>query len=104
MNADSRLGFNTMYETVAASQSDQVIGPTGGAGDLLERVIVTVSTSGATGICSIKDGSGTAIPLVAASTPIGVYSIEIGAASNAGAWKITTGAAATAIAVGRFTK
>lgn len=103
MNADQRLGFNTMYETVAASQTDQVLGSAGATGDLLETIIVTVSTSGATGIASLKDGAGSSIPLVAASTPIGVYSIAIGAKSSGGAWKVTTGAAATAIAVGRFT-
>jgi hypothetical protein len=98
----AREDFNTMYETVAASQSDQVAGPTGAVGDLLERVIVTVATA-ATGTCSIKDGSGSAIPLTAANTPIGVYSVVIGARSSGGAWKVTTGAGATAIAVGKFT-
>lgn len=100
--SNSRLDFNTMYETVAASQTDQVIGPTGAAGDLLERVVVTVATS-ATGTCSIKDGSGSAIPLTAANTPIGCYIVELGIRSTGGSWKVTTGAGATAIAVGKFT-
>jgi hypothetical protein len=102
MNADKRLGFNTDYETVAASQSDQVIGSTNaGSGDLLERLVVSVATS-ATGTVSIKDGSGSAIVITAANTPIGVYSVDIGAVSTNGAWKVTTGAGATAIAIGRF--
>lgn len=106
MSADHRLGYNTMYEAVAVSQTDQVIGLTGKAGDLLERIIVTVATS-ATGTVSIKDGAaGSAIPITAANTPIGVYSVIIGAraatAANGG-WRITTGAGATAIAVGNFT-
>ena len=96
-----RFDFNTMYETVAASQSDQVLGVTGATGDLLERLIVTVATA-ASGTVSIKDGSGSAIPITAANTPIGVYSVEIGARSSAGAWKVTTGAGATVIAVGEF--
>lgn len=96
-----RFDFNTMYETVAASQTDQVIGPTGAAGDLLEKIIVTVATA-ATGTVSIKDGSGSAIPITAANTPIGVYSVLIGARSSDGAWKVTTGAGATVIAVGQF--
>lgn len=96
-----RLEFNTMYGTVAASQTDQVIGPTGAKGDLLEQVIVTVGTA-ATSTVSLKDGSGSSIPLVAANTPIGVYSITIGARTSDGAWKVTTGAGATAIAVGKF--
>lgn len=106
MNADQRLGFNTMYETVAASQSDQVIGATGAIGDLLERLVVTVATA-ATGTVSIKDGSGgSSIPITAANTPIGVYTVELGMkASTAanGGWRVTTGAGATVVAVGRFT-
>lgn len=91
----------TDYEAVAASQTDQVMGATGAAGDVLERLIVSVATS-ATGTCSIKDGGGSAITITAANTPIGVYSILVGARSTAGAWKVTTGAGATVLAVGRF--
>lgn len=102
--SDDRYGFNTNYEAVAASQSDQVMGAAGAVGHLLERVIITVATA-ATGTCSIKDGNGSAIPLTAANTPIGVYIVEIGArcsATTTPGWKITTGAGATAIGVGRF--
>jgi hypothetical protein len=101
MNADKRLGFNTMYEAVAASQSDQVLGTSGAVGDLLENLIVSVATA-ATGTCSIKDGSGSAIVITAANTPIGVYSVKLGAKTTSGAWKVTTGAGATALAIGRF--
>lgn len=94
------------YETVAVSQTDQVLGATGARGDLLDRVIISVATS-ASGTCSIKDGSaGAAIPLTPANTPIGVYTVELGLRSSAasnGGWRITTGAGATAIASGRFT-
>lgn len=93
---------HTDYEAVAISQTDQVLGPTGAAGDVLERLIVSVATS-ATGTVSIKDGSGSAIVITAANTPIGVYSVAIGARSTGGAWKVTTGAGATVLAVGRFT-
>lgn len=96
-----RIG-GTEYETVAASQTDQVLGGTGAAGDFLGRLIVSVTTAGATGIASIKDGAGSAISLVPASTPIGVYVIELGIRSTGGAWKVTTGAAATAVAIGSF--
>lgn len=102
MAGSQRYDFNTMYETVAVSQSDQVIGGSGAVGDLLERVVVSVATA-ATGTCSIKDGSGSAIPLTAANTPIGVYTVDLGIRSSSGAWKITTGAGATAIAIGKFT-
>lgn len=95
------------YEPVAAGQALQVLGPTGNQGDILDRLIVTVATA-ATGTCSIRDGAGGAdIPITAANTPIGVYSVPIGARAIAaapnGGWRVTTGAGATALAVGRFT-
>lgn len=94
--------YTTDYETVAASQTDQALGPVGAIGDILQRLIITVATS-ATGTVSIKDGAGSAIAITAANTPIGVYHVEIGARSRAGAWKVTTGAGATVVAVGAFT-
>jgi len=93
--------FGTFYETVAASQTAQVLGVTGAAGDTLMRLIVTVSIS-LTGTVSLLDGA-TSYPLLPASLPLGVYSIEINAVSVNGAWKITTGAGATVLAVGNFT-
>lgn len=94
-------GPNDM-ETVAASQTDQALGATGAAGDYLKRLIVTVATA-ATAACSIKDGSGSAIPITAANTPIGVYVIELHRESAAGAWSVTTAAGVSVIAVGKFT-
>lgn len=98
------MGFlnGLAYEAVAASQTDQALGPNGKVGDVLHNLIVSVDTA-ATGTVSIKDGSGSAIVITAANTPIGVYSVNIGAASVSGGWKVTTGAGATVLAVGRFT-
>ena len=93
--------FGTFYETVAASQTAQVLGVTGGVGDTLQRLIITVGTA-LTGTVALLDGA-TSYAITAASTPIGVYQIEIGAVSVNGAWKITTGAGATVMAVGNFT-
>ena len=93
--------FGTFYETVAASQTAQVLGTTGAAGDTLMRLIITVGTA-LTGTVALIDGS-TSYALTAASTPIGVYTVEINAVSVNGAWKITTGAGATVLAVGNFT-
>lgn len=92
------------YETVAASQSDQALGATGAAGDWLQRLIITVGTA-ATAAVSIKDGSGSAIPILPNSPGggIGVYVVEIEMKSLSGAWKVTTGAGSTVVAVGEFT-
>lgn len=92
--------YRYAYETIAASQTAQVLGGTGATGDYLHRLIITVSTS-ATSTVTLLDNS-TSIVLTAANTPIGVYSVEVNAASASGAWKITTGAGASVIAVGIF--
>jgi len=93
--------FGTFYETVAASQTAQVLGTTGAAGDTLMRLVVTVGVS-LTGTVALLDGA-TSYTLLPASLPVGVYTIEINAVSVNGAWKITTGAGATVLAVGNFT-
>ena len=92
------------YETVAASQTDQVLGAAGAAGDYLARLILVVTTA-ATAATSIKDGAGSAIAVFPNSPGggIGTYVLNIGMRSTAGAWKVTTGAGVQAIAVGRFT-
>ena len=92
--------FGTFYETVAASQTAQVLGVTGGTGDTLMRLIITVGTA-ATSTVALLDNA-TSYAIMAANTPIGVYTIEINAVSVSGAWKITTGAGATVMAVGNF--
>jgi hypothetical protein len=89
------------YETIAASQTAQPLGTTGAKGDYLHRLIVTV-TATATSTVTLIDNA-TSIVIVAATTPVGIYSIEFNAASVSGAWKVTTGAGATVIAVGNFT-
>jgi len=89
------------YETVAASQTAQVLGGTGAVGDYLHRIVVTVTTTG-TSTLSVIDGSTTVLTM-AANTPVGVYSLEINAAAAIGPWKITTGAGVTVMAVGFFT-
>ena len=93
-----------MYETVAVSQTDQVLGTSGSAGDHLARLIITVSTA-ATAATSIKDGDGSVISIIANSpgNGIGVYVVELGIDSTTGPWKVTTGAGSTVIAIGRFT-
>ena len=100
------MPYRTDYEAVGASQTGQALGPTGHVGDILDRLIVTVATA-ATGTVSLADGDGAAIPITAVDTPIGVYSVPIGArARNATTpgWKVTTGAGASVLAVGRFAR
>lgn len=92
------------YETVAASQSNQVLGATGAAGDYLDRLVIVVSTA-ATAQVQIKDGSNAAITVLPNSPGggIGTYVIQLGLRSTTGAWQVTTGAGASVIACGSFT-
>lgn len=99
-------GGGDEWETVAASATDQVLGPTGAVGDYLASLLI-VPASTSPGAVSIKDGSGTAIPvftggpssvsnLVPFPAPLGIKSVS-------GAWKITTGSSVSVIASGNFT-
>jgi len=88
------------YETIAASQTAQVLGTTGSVGDFISRLIITVGTA-ATSTVALLD-SATSIPIMAANTPIGVYVVELGMRSVEGPWKVTTGAGVTVVAVGAF--
>ena len=100
-------GINTpyayQYEHVAASQTAQVLGGTGAAGDYIHRLACTVSTA-ATGTVSILDGASFSHLLLPAlpGAGIGQYDIELNVRSRNGAWKITTGAGVEVLAVGIF--
>ena len=91
------------YETVAASQTAQVLGGDGAVGDYIDRLIIVVATA-ATGTVALLDLT-TSISIMPASPGggIGVYTVELKMTSKKGAWSITTGAGASVIAVGRFT-
>lgn len=91
------------YETVAASQTAQVLGGNGNRGDYLESIVI-VPTTTAAGTVTIIDGStsivvyntGTLADLSTIVIPLNIFSVT-------GPWKVTTGANVAVIAVGRFT-
>lgn len=90
------------YETVAASQTAQVLGGSGATGDYLHRLIISNVTVATASVTLLDGATSIVIQTGAAGLVAGVYSIDIGAASASGPWKITTGAGATVIAVGIF--
>jgi len=94
------------YETLAASQTLQVLGATGAVGDFLAGILV-IPASTSPGAISIKDGSGSAITVFAGGansvSSIAPFAIPLGFKSTSGGWQITTGANLSAIAVGDFT-
>jgi hypothetical protein len=83
-----------------------VIGPTGAAGDFIEGVLIIPAVVGcgavtlldnATTVMAFAGGGTTALP------DVKPFWIQLGIKSASGAWKITTGANVSVIAVGRFT-
>lgn len=93
------------YETVAASQTAQVLGATGATGDYLAGVLVVpASTSpgnviildNATSITVFTGGASSVSNLVPFLIPLGIKSVS-------GAWKVTTGANVSCIGIGNFT-
>lgn len=95
-------GYGYQYETVAVSQTAQVLGTAGAKGDYLHRLIINVITVASADV-TIKDGSTSIVICTAASEVIGVKTIEVNLSSANGAWAVTTGAGATVIGVGIFT-
>lgn len=93
------------YETVAASQTNQVLGGTGAAGDYLAGILVVPATT-SPGLIQIADGGGSAITVFAGGAnsvgSLAPFAIPVGAISKNGAWKVTTGANVSVIAVGSF--
>lgn len=93
------------YETVAASQTAQVLGPTGATGDYINGILVIPATTSpgnvllldnATSITVFAGGASSVTTLIPFFIPLGVVSVS-------GAWSITTGANVSCIAVGNFT-
>jgi hypothetical protein len=90
------------YETVAAGQTAQVLGGVGAIGDVIERVIIVPATA-APGVVTLLDNA-VSIPLYVggASQPLVPIVVQVGAKSVSGAWKVTTGANVSVVAVGQF--
>lgn len=91
------------YETVAASQTAQVMGANGAVGDYLSHVVFQPATVGA-GTSSVLDGAVVVFTYTAGTlTDLRPITFVGGPKSVSGAWKITTGANMTATAFGNFT-
>lgn len=97
-------GVDTEYETVAASQTAQVLGGSGTTGDYLGGLLV-IPASTSPGAVTILDNA-TAIPVfVGGATSVSnlvPFFVPIQARSVSGPWKVTTGASVSVIATGNF--
>lgn len=92
------------YETVAASQTAQVLGTTGHVGDYIAGILVIPATTSpgnvllldnATSITVFAGGASSVSNLVPFFIPLGMLSVS-------GAWKITTGSNVSCIGIGTF--
>lgn len=93
------------YETVAASQTSQIMGTAGAKGDYIEGLLVVpASTSpgavtlidGTTSITVFAGGASSLTTLIPFYIPLGINSV------GANGWSITTGASLSLIAMGKF--
>jgi hypothetical protein len=93
------------YETVAASQTAQVLGGAGLVGDYLAGVLVVPATTSPGNVIIIDNATSITIFTGGASSVSNLvpFFIPVGAKSVSGAWKVTTGANVSVVAVGSFT-
>jgi len=94
------------WETVAAGQTDKVLGVTGAAADYLYGLLI-VPANTSPGAVSIKDGGGSAITVftggASSVSNLVPFFVPLGIKSIAGPWKVTTGADVSVIGIGNFT-
>lgn len=99
------IDANWHYETVAASQTAQVLGPTGALGDYLSGLLVIPATT-SPGNVLILDNATSITVFAGGASSVGSlipFFIPIGARSVSGAWKVTTGSNVSVMAIGNFT-
>lgn len=102
----ARASGNFAYETVAASQTAQVMGATGAIGDYIDSILV-IPALVACGVVTLLDGA-TSIPVFVGGGTTALadakpFLIPLKLTSVVGAWKITTGASVSCIGIGVFT-
>lgn len=102
LNSICRIEFQWEYEDVAASQTDQVMGATGAAGDLLHALKCATSAA-SVGTVTVKDGSGSSFTIFLAQGAAAILdSPALDWVSVNGAWSVTTGTNTTCRVSGRF--
>jgi len=102
---DAYMNGEIEYETVAASQTAQVLGPTGAVEDYLSHLIIVPATTAPGNVLLLDNATSITIFAGGASSvsSLAPIVVPIQLASRSGAWKITTGANVSVIAAGNFT-
>ncbi|MDO8596418.1 MAG: hypothetical protein Q7R45_07325 [Sulfuricaulis sp.] len=93
------------YETVAASQTAQVLGGAGAIGDFIAGLLIIPATLSPGQVLLLDSATSMTIFVGGASsvTELRPFFVRLGMKSVNGAWKVTTGANVSVIAVGNFT-
>jgi hypothetical protein len=99
------IAADAEYETVAASQTAQVMGGAGATGDYLDSILVIPATTSPGNVLLLDNATSITVFTGGATSVADLkpFTIGIGAKSVSGAWKITTGANVSVIAFGNFT-
>lgn len=93
------------YETVAASQTAQVIGGSGATGDYIDSILVVPATTSPGNVLLLDNATSITVFTGGATSVSNLvpFTIQLGMVSASGAWKITTGANVSCIGIGNFT-
>jgi hypothetical protein len=102
---DSTQAEGTDYETVAASQTAQVLGGAGAAGDYISGLLVVPETTTPGQVLLLDNAISITVFAGGASSVSNLipFYVPLGMISTSGAWKVTTGASVHVIAIGNFT-
>lgn len=92
------------YETVAASQTAQVLGTAGATGDLIQRIIIIPATTSPGNVLLLDNATSITVFTGGASSVADLkpFVVELGMRSVSGPWKLSTGLSVAAICVGLF--
>ena len=102
----SRLTFDAQYETVAASQTAQVLGGNGATGDEIHGILVIPAVVACGAVTLLDNATSISVFVGGGTTPLPScipFFIPLGIKSVSGPWKLTTGANVSCIAIGKFT-
>jgi hypothetical protein len=96
--------FKGEYETVAASQTAQVLGGTGATGDYLAGVLIVPATTSPGNVIILDNAISITIFAGGASSvqSLAPIFVPLRMTSVSGAWKVTTGADVSVVAIGNF--
>jgi hypothetical protein len=109
VNIGAVMNAGSTYETVAASQTGQILGGAGAVGDYLSHCVIypTTTTPGVVTVFDDASAAGSnviAFPGGASSVSnLAPIAIPVGAVSVTGEWRVTTGANLVVTCYGKFT-